>query len=374
MKTILVIEDETSLRGSICDLLELEGFQVLAAENGATGLTLAHTHLPDLILCDVQMPDMNGYEVLSRLQRSGETTHIPFIFLTAHGTKADMRHGMELGADDYLTKPCTSDELLRAIATRLGKVTAQQTQTQQKLDALRSSIALSLPHELRTPLTNILGSVELLSIIADCGDAEKIREIGAGIHQSASRLEHLIQNYLLYAQIEIMTRDPERLKRIEAEVCSHCKSVILEVAQALRAKAGATDLELTLEDAPLKIAETSFCKVVEELLSNAFKFSSGSLPVRVTGKVLSGAMLPNTPLYYQLEITNYGRGFTAQQIAQIGAYMQFDRRFYEQQGVGLGLAIARRLVELHGGKLEIESIPQQHTTLRVLLPLAGGRC
>ncbi len=124
MKKILVIEDEQMVRESILDLLEAEGFSGIGGENGNVGLQLARDNHPDLILCDVQMPDLDGYSVLTHLRQSTHTADIPFIFLTARGTKADIRYGMELGADDYLTKPCTATELLGAISGRLAKQAA----------------------------------------------------------------------------------------------------------------------------------------------------------------------------------------------------------------------------------------------------------
>ncbi len=121
MKKILVIEDELTIRENIAEMLEMEGFQPLEAENGKIGLELAMIEKPDLILCDVMMPEINGYEVLMQLRENANTATIPFIFLTAKADKNDFRKGMQLGADDYLTKPCTSSELLQAINTRLNK-------------------------------------------------------------------------------------------------------------------------------------------------------------------------------------------------------------------------------------------------------------
>jgi two-component system alkaline phosphatase synthesis response regulator PhoP len=121
MKTILVIEDEQAVRESIIDLLEAEGFHSIGGETGSVGVQLAHERHPDLILCDVQMPDLDGYSVLTHLRQSSDTASIPFIFLSARATKVDVRQGMELGADDYLTKPCTATELLGAISGRLAK-------------------------------------------------------------------------------------------------------------------------------------------------------------------------------------------------------------------------------------------------------------
>ncbi|MBD2204678.1 EAL domain-containing response regulator [Calothrix sp. FACHB-1219] len=124
MTKILVIEDEELVRENILDLLEAEDFDTLAAANGKIGLNLALSEIPDLILCDMMMPELDGYGVLTTLRQDPSTATIPFIFLTAKSAKADFRQGMDMGADDYLTKPFTRAELLSAIVNRLEKQAA----------------------------------------------------------------------------------------------------------------------------------------------------------------------------------------------------------------------------------------------------------
>lgn len=121
MKTILVIEDDYVIRENILKILKAEGFDVMGAENGMQGLSLAMSNLPDVILCDVLMPELNGYGVLMALRANPATATVPFVFLTGKADRAEIRQGMELGADDYLTKPFTKAELVGAIAIRLKK-------------------------------------------------------------------------------------------------------------------------------------------------------------------------------------------------------------------------------------------------------------
>ena len=109
--TLLIIEDNEDIRESTAEILELAGYTVLKAENGKKGVELAQAHLPDLILCDIMMPELDGYGVLYLLNKNPETATIPFIFLTAKTERVDMRKGMEMGADDYLTKPFDEIEL-----------------------------------------------------------------------------------------------------------------------------------------------------------------------------------------------------------------------------------------------------------------------
>jgi EAL domain-containing protein (putative c-di-GMP-specific phosphodiesterase class I)/FixJ family two-component response regulator len=121
MKKILVIEDDRVIRENIIKILKFERFDAMGAENGMQGLSLAMSNLPDVILCDVIMPELNGYGVLMALRANPATATVPFVFLTGKADRAEMRQGMELGADDYLTKPFTKAELVGAIASRLKK-------------------------------------------------------------------------------------------------------------------------------------------------------------------------------------------------------------------------------------------------------------
>ena len=121
MKKILVIDDEQNIRQSIVKILEYEGYHPLEAENGRLGIQFAKEHLPDLIICDIFMPETNGYEVLVELRNDPLTATVPFIFLTAKTSQKDVRYGMKLGADDYLTKPFDTEDLIEAIESRLER-------------------------------------------------------------------------------------------------------------------------------------------------------------------------------------------------------------------------------------------------------------
>ena len=141
MNKILLIEDETPVRENILELLEAEGFETISAANGKAGIDLALSQAPDLILCDLMMPKIDGYGVLQKLRQEAQTNTIPFIFLTAKSTRTDFRQGMDLGADDYLTKPFTRAELLGAINSRLDK----QTKMKNNLSKTNSQVKAFSP-------------------------------------------------------------------------------------------------------------------------------------------------------------------------------------------------------------------------------------
>src|SRR5579859_2316430 len=150
MPKILVIEDDPAILRTTVEVLNLEGFETLSAENGLQGLEQAQHYLPDLIISDIMMPVLDGHEVLEALHQDPATATIPFIFLTAQTNRADMRTGMDKGADDYLSKPFTTSELLRAVNARLKKHDVIVQKHEQKLDDLRDNMIHMLPHELRS--------------------------------------------------------------------------------------------------------------------------------------------------------------------------------------------------------------------------------
>ena len=360
MTRVLVIEDDEDIRGDILELLEGEGYPASGAQDGLAGVAAARAYLPDLILCDIMMPGLDGFGVLDELRQDPVTATIPFIFLTAKADKSDVRRGMELGADDYLTKPVAQAELLKAIETRLAKQAALDKKFQKKLQDLRENLTFALPHELRTPLTGILTGAEILRDHSAIEPSE-VYELAEIIHRSATRLNRLVMNYLLYAELEIAMTDQEKVQALRQMRTDDAGAVIERVAlQKAKATEREADLKLGLGAAAPRIAPRHLEKIIEELLDNAFKYSKAGTPVHVTSAPdLNG---------FALSVMDHGRGMTAAQIADIGAYAQFERKLHEQQGSGLGLAIARRLAEVYGGDLTLESTPGQQTIVRVTLP------
>ena len=368
-KKILVVEDEESLRKDIIDMLSFEGFEVAGAENGRVGIEKAKDYLPDLIICDIMMPEASGYDVLSELRQETTTAAIPFIFLTARTDKLDRRQGMEQGADDYLTKPFAVTELLRTIETRLTRREVIRKEgerlAEQRNEELRNNIILSMPHELRTPLTVILGFSDILYSDHKEMSRPRIGDMAQHINKAATRLYRLVENYLVYAQIEVAVNDTDYMNLIEASVTANPEEIIeAQAAQKAQEYEREGDLVMDLYDnvETLQIVEDYLKKLAEELVDNAFKFSQPGTPVHVTMRREDDRCI--------LSVTDQGRGMTEDEINKIGAYMQFNRKVYEQQGSGLGLAIGRRITEIHNGDFAIESEPDKQTTVTVKLRFA----
>jgi signal transduction histidine kinase len=234
--------------------------------------------------------------------------------------------------------------------------------TEQKLNTLREQILLSLPHELRTPLTSIMGYSELLMDNEDSLPPDEIVQIGTSIYRSALRLHRLVENYLIYVQINLISQNPAILERLLVSGTAEPHILIAaQASQIAQRHNRENDLYLELDEIPqVMILDEYLGKVVEELVDNAFKFSSPGTPVYVRMLHYNTCCL--------LEIEDQGRGMSDEQIAAIGAYMQFDRKHYEQQGGGFGLIIAKRLVELHQGQFTVASAAHKGTTVRIVLP------
>jgi two-component system sensor histidine kinase/response regulator len=363
MKKILVIDDEQWLREMIQLALRQKGYEVVEAGNGAEGIERARADLPDLVLCDVNMEKVDGYATLSTLRSEPNTAAIPFILMTGLADNAGMRHGMELGADDYLPKPFTIEALYGAVEVRLKKAQALRDEAEKKLADLRDNISMMLPHELRTPLNGILAYGEILSTDAASLQPAEIAEMGQTIHESGKRLERLIENFLIYSQIEMMVRDPERAIALRKKQTPAPRKVVeMRATRQAQDAQRQADLGLNLKDQPVAISEEYLTKIVDELVHNAFKFSKPGSRVEVTLAPVDSALT--------LTVTDHGRGLDTQHLSKVGAYMQFERKMQEQQGLGLGLTIAKRLTELHGGSLAIHSERDVGTTVTVKLPLA----
>lgn len=360
MKRILVIEDDAAVRSLIVETVEFKGWQALKAADGEEGWELAQREPLDLILCDIQMPKLDGYEVLRNVRENPKTAAVPFVFLTGLGDKPKMRQAMEAGADDYLVKPFTIHELIAAVEARLQKQAVFQESADRKLHELRESLSFALPHELVTPLNTILGFASLLLDSPSVG-RDELKEYASHIRSAGQRLRLLIEKFLLYAQVELIARDPLEKKLHQERAAAPVKDVILHTAsRAARENEREEDLQLELVELDHRISPSHLERLLRELLENAFKFSTRGTPVNVISSGIGGV--------FKVEVLDSGVGFTPDQLNRLGANLQFDRQIHEQQGTGLGLAIARRLAELYGGDLRINSVPGERTRVAVELP------
>jgi two-component system, sensor histidine kinase and response regulator len=359
MARILIIEDEEMYAAILEETLAAEGHQVDMVQSGADGVALALRHVPDLVLCDIRMKGMDGYAVLSALRRDGRTATIPLIFLTGLGEPVALRKGMNSGADDYLVKPVSREDLLQAVNARLARRAEMRREVQRRLGEVRSDVAKSLPHELLTPLTAVMGLSSML-VEEQPSDFDTVREIAQGIFMGSQALQGIAAKFLLYAELEAAAvAAPEPL---DAEIAL---ATIRRAAEEQAGRAGrAGNLRLELDTILSPLSKDHLQRVVEELLSNAFRFSAAGSPVIVRCHDAGGR--------WTLSVADDGRGFTPAQLAGLDSRLPFSRRHQDEPGVGLGLAIVKRLSELYAGEIAFDTARARGTEVSVRIPLKAS--
>ncbi len=209
MNTILVIEDHAPMRDNLALMLEMEGFSVLSAGDGGSGIELARHCVPDLILCDVMMPGLDGYDVLRTLRADPATATIPLIFLTAKGEKADQRVGMNLGADDYLVKPVAKRDLLAAIQARLQRQQQHEHHTQTQL----SQVQFAPDFSSATPLESLGLSPREAEVLLWIAQGKNNEEIGIILGASRNTIKKHVHHLL--DKLAVETRHAAALRAVE---------------------------------------------------------------------------------------------------------------------------------------------------------------
>lgn len=347
MSKILIIEDEPDVLDNLVELMELNGYSVLTANNGLDGIELANQHLPDLIISDLMMPGLTGFDVLESLKKNPQTYFIPFIFLTAQASENTNRQGLMLGADAYITKPYKNECIVTVVKSKIEKMANLKLKTDSLLDELRHNITYSIPHELRTPLNGIMGFTSILLNDFDAYTDEEKIEMLEQIQTSSIRLNRIISNFILYTKlqtIEVICDEYHKYRTFSPS------SILNEYALNYAEKhLRRNDVKINLcnEDTSLFISEHDFIKIVQELMDNAIKFSNCGTPIVIVDSIDED--------YYTLNIKNFGSYITEENISKIGGFFQFDRKILEQQGIGLGLAIVKRITEIYSGQFDISS-------------------
>lgn len=378
--SILVVDDEPRNLDVIEVLLSRENYELNYVSSGQDALnSLGEIFNPDLILLDVMMPDMDGLEVCRRIKARSEWQAIPIIMITALTEKEDLARCLNAGADDFISKPLNGLEL-RARVQSMVRIKRQhdqlhnwamlQQQTvnvlEQNLNEIRGSLASTLSHELNTPLHGILCSFSVLDSALEHMNTAEIREILDIAQRSANRLDKLTQRLRDYLSLELEAMPPLQSPAATAKPkppASINTAFMRDMAAAIAAQTQRpADLVLEIAEAEVGISHHHLKCLVNELLDNAFKFSSAPTPVHCTGFL-------EDPDRFMLQIRDQGRGMTAEQITRIGDFVQFERSQYEQQGMGLGLKMSQRIVDLYGGRLTIQSVYGKGTLVSVELPV-----
>jgi K+-sensing histidine kinase KdpD len=366
-KRILLIDDSEFILESTSTLLMFENYDVVTASDGQSGIDTALKESPDLIICDVSMPGLSGYDVVTAIRANKTTATIPFIFLTAFTEKSKMREGMEKGANDYLTKPFTKKELISAIDSQWEKTNQIEDKIQTKVETVGKKLNYALPHEFRTVLSQLLGSANEIKNNIDSLEKKDIVEVCDQIVNVVNRLNRITDNFLLFTKLENFANSPDAIKELCRAKTDEPFVMFADIGETVSARYDRLgDLEIVNSVFDIAISMTSelFHKLADELIDNAFKFS------KKDSKIIIDSNIENDKL--NIIISDNGIGMTQEQIKNITAFVQFQREEFEQQGVGIGLSIARKIVELHGGTTEIVSEKEKGTTVSITIPLHKG--
>ncbi|MEL6151198.1 MAG: hybrid sensor histidine kinase/response regulator, partial [Chloroflexota bacterium] len=267
------------------------------------------------------------------------------------------------GVDAYLVKPFTMHELEQAIAAQLNRARRMEEKFGSTLTVLRTNIAYALPHELRTPLSHMRGFAEIIEMEAEDNGMDDIQEYAGSILKAADRLYHLIENYLAYAQLQLIEANPTQRAGLRNTIIKTQRNIEVVAEERAQHYERAGDLKTDQESTAIRMTAENLRKIVYEVVDNAFKFSDPGTPVYLKTGVKDRI--------FMLQVQDFGRGMATEQLDNIGAYMQFDRAIHEQQGSGLGLAIVRQLVRMHDGYMQIKSEVGKGTVVRISLPQDG---
>ena len=350
---ILVIEDDPAIRQTLAEILELNGHDVLAVSSGEEGVERADPP-PDLIFCDVGLPGIDGYQVIKRIQEKPGGRDIPFIFLTARAERNDLRKGMNLGADDYITKPFTERDILDAIKARSQKQNSIRQKIERLIDEQQRTYSADWSHELMTPLAGVMGGLDLIESETESITPSELKDLLKLIREGAERQRRLSQKLILYFELQKQVAQ----KTANFETCQAASAVRIGALQAAEDAGRRLDLIIACDDCIVPLSESRLTYAILELTGNAFRFSSRGQSVAIQG-LKSGSL-------YTISIEDQGPGMTSEQRAFIGPFTQFERRRKEQQGLGLGLAIASLTATLAGGHLTLEE-GSQGRGLRALI-------
>lgn len=357
MPKILVIDDDETLRRTLTATLEKNGFEVLEAATGATGVHLARTHLPDLVLCDVNMAGVGGHLALYALRRDPKIASIPFVLMSGFLASAGTPPGTERGADGFLAKPFDPEKLLSTIREAMS---SQGPGAEDRRDESPAIADTNSAPGLLQPLNQVLKITGLLRTSRQPMSSKDISDMAGRAHQAAENVRKRIENCLLYAEIERLACDRQRLAGL-LEHQTGIRAVVEPVARgtAILSERSA-DLALKFEDALVAISVEHLKKIAQELVDNAFRFSHPGSAVHV--------MTAPDAEQVALSISDHGCGLTPDQIVKAVAPITLDEALLTRHGSGLGLCISKRLTELYNGSFTIQAEPGRGATVTVRLP------
>lgn len=364
MTKILVIEDDFDIRDAIMNWLQFEGYKVVGAENGKLGLAAIHSEQPDLVICDISMPEMDGHQVLIELRSDTNYAQIPFVFLTAAADRSSMRKGMNLGADDYLTKPFSHADVINMVSTRLGKLELIQSQidhlssvidVEREQRLLKSRLVGMFSHEFRNPLASILSSSNILQSYSDRLTPERQKEHFRRIDGAVQLLLQMLDEMLMVAEIE----NGQLTLHVQAINLGRLIERLIEDFRMIDGDKHefmfSSNLPKTVE-LDLKLVQ----HIITNLISNAIKYSPIGSQIGVNAYIEAGQIV--------LSVQDAGIGIAESDLSRVfEPFFRADNAL-NTKGTGLGLALAKQAVDVCGGTIEVTSEPGVGSCFTLRIP------
>ena len=345
---VLVIEDDNAIRATLIDILELNGYAVLHATNGEDGVALARRHRPDVILTDIAMPGLNGFEVIRALHAGEQTRSIPIIIVSASLEPRKVRQAMDLGAEDFIVKPFTEDQILRSVRARLEKKSLLD-----ELDAFAHTVA----HDLKNPIGVVSMRAQLLRSLWDTQDDAQLFQHVLELEKNTDRLNSIVEELLVLAGVRRQTITPRRVEMAAVVIESLGRVEHLLLQSGAQVGQPAT-WPPVLGHGPW-IAE-----IWSNYLSNAVKY--GGQPPAIQ---LGADPVPERACV-RFWVQDNGAGLTPEQ--QAALFQPFTRVTQTRvDGHGLGLSIVRRIAEKLQGRAGVESQPGAGSRFWFELPAAN---
>ncbi len=350
---ILVVEDDFQNRQLINIYLSRSGYEVVTAINGTAALEKLVSFTPDLIVSDIAMPNMDGFELYDKIKSFPHLRSVPFIFLTAYSDTEKRRHSKEIGSDDFLTKPIEQEELLASIRGKLKRVNEIKSSTQSEMinhvDQLKREILSTITHEVNTPLFIIKLTSNLL--LDDHMDfrQEELQELLMRIKRSGERLDSLLKDFLITVRVATGEAKTEYEKtKQDVDLNSVISHLLPRYEKELKAKSLSVNVQLSPNPPLIKLDVDQMSDVLDRIISNAIKFNKEQGNITISES--------HDRHHMAIAIADTGIGIPSDKIPHIFTkFYQVNRAEMEQQGAGLGLNIARDLTRINGGDLLVES-------------------
>ncbi len=360
---LLVVDDVMSNVLLLKILLTNEQFQVITCSNGNSCLELARTEHPDLILLDVMMPDISGFDTCSELRKDEETKDIPVIFLTALNNPADLVHGFQVGGNDFLTKPFNKEELVMRVMHQISLVAAKRIIVSQNIELRRTisnrdKMYSVIAHDLRSPMASIRMVLNLLvNAIPPETIGQELFDLIDKANRESEETHDLLDNLLKWTKSQTGRLNVVLQEFDLAEVVPGVVDIFVMIAETKHIK-----LNLNIEEGVEVNADKDMLKtVIRNFISNAIKFSNENSTIDISVK--------NEAPMARISVRDHGVGISADRIATLFSDGKTTYGTANEEGSGLGLQLCKDFAVKNGGDVEVTSIEGEGSTFSVLVPL-----